>query len=68
MLKYNISNTNDYGKTEEIGDLSSFKQYKTNSEEEEDHNNNNNNLVLCYLYAKSTATRPITGTAQCRYW
>jgi hypothetical protein len=27
----------------------------------------NNNLILYYLYAESTATRPITDTAQCKY-
>jgi hypothetical protein len=32
------------------------------------NNNNNNNLILYYLRAESTDTRPITDTAQCRYW
>jgi hypothetical protein len=27
----------------------------------------NNNLILYYLRAESTATRPITDSAQCRY-
>jgi hypothetical protein len=31
------------------------------------NNNNNNNAIIYYLYAESTATRPITDTAQCRY-
>jgi hypothetical protein len=31
------------------------------------NNNNNNNSILCYLCAESTAIRPITNTAQCRY-
>jgi hypothetical protein len=31
------------------------------------NNNNNNNSILFYLCAESTATRPITDTAQCRY-
>jgi hypothetical protein len=30
------------------------------------NNNNNNNSILYYLCAESTATRPITDTAQCR--
>jgi hypothetical protein len=30
-------------------------------------NSHNNNSILYYLCAKSTATRPITDTAQCRY-
>jgi hypothetical protein len=29
--------------------------------------NNNNNSILYYLCAESTATRPITDTAKCRY-
>jgi hypothetical protein len=29
------------------------------------NNNNNNNSILYYLCAESTATRPITDTAQC---
>jgi hypothetical protein len=29
--------------------------------------NNNNNSILYHLSAESTATRPITDTAQCRY-
>jgi hypothetical protein len=29
--------------------------------------NNNNNSILYYLCAESTATRPITDPAQCRY-
>jgi hypothetical protein len=33
--------------------------------EEEKKTNNNNNSILYYLRAESTATRPITGTAQC---
>jgi uncharacterized membrane protein len=24
--------------------------------------------VLCYFFAESTATRPVTDIAQCRYW
>jgi hypothetical protein len=31
------------------------------------NNNNNNNSILYYLYAESTAKRPITDTAQFRY-
>jgi hypothetical protein len=31
------------------------------------NNNNNNNSILYYLCAESRATKPITGTAQCRY-
>jgi hypothetical protein len=30
------------------------------------NNNNNNNSILYYLCAESTATRPITDTAQCK--
>jgi hypothetical protein len=30
-------------------------------------NNNNNNSIIYYLYAESTATRPITDIAQCKY-
>jgi hypothetical protein len=30
------------------------------------YNNNNNNSIFYYLYVESTATRPITDTAQCR--
>jgi hypothetical protein len=36
---------------------------------DDDGNNNNFNSIsiLYYLCAEPTATRPITGTAQCRY-
>jgi hypothetical protein len=31
------------------------------------NDDDDNNSILYYLYAESTATRPITDTAQCRY-
>jgi hypothetical protein len=35
----------------------------SNSNDDDDHNNS----ILYYLYAESTAARPIINTAQCRY-
>jgi hypothetical protein len=51
-------------------------------DDDDDNNNNNNNnqnyqsevitqfnsSIIYYLCAESTAARPITDTAQCRYW
>jgi hypothetical protein len=37
-----------------------------NNNNNNNNNSNNNNSILYYLCAEPTATRPITGTEQCR--
>jgi hypothetical protein len=46
-----------------LGNLASICGSPTYDDDDDD----NSNSILCYLCAESTATRPITDTAQCRY-
>jgi hypothetical protein len=47
--------------------INGFKSVTIRDAEPEGKINNNSNLIPYYLYAKSTARRPITDTAQFNY-